>query len=45
MKVVCGENLPAGNTPYPGILVGSTFYKMIQDGYRMSEPEFAPSEV
>lgn len=36
---------PTGNSPYPGVPVGSMFYKMIQDGYRMSEPEFAPSEM
>uniref|UniRef100_A0A8C1IDD7 receptor protein-tyrosine kinase n=1 Tax=Cyprinus carpio TaxID=7962 RepID=A0A8C1IDD7_CYPCA len=43
--ILLWEIFSLGNTPYPGIPVGSTFYKMIQDGYRMSEPEFAPSEV
>lgn len=35
----------AGTSPYPGIHVGAGFYKLIQDGYRMNEPEFAPSEM
>ncbi|XP_043091244.1 KIT proto-oncogene, receptor tyrosine kinase b isoform X2 [Puntigrus tetrazona] len=43
--ILLWEIFSLGNTPYPGIPVGSTFYKMIQDGYRMSEPEFAPIEV
>ncbi|XP_065110676.1 KIT proto-oncogene, receptor tyrosine kinase b [Paramisgurnus dabryanus] len=43
--ILLWEIFSLGNTPYPGIQVGSTFYKMIQDGYRMSEPEFAPSEI
>ncbi|NP_001137390.1 KIT proto-oncogene, receptor tyrosine kinase b precursor [Danio rerio] len=43
--ILLWEIFSLGNTPYPGIPVGSTFYKMIQDGYRMSEPEFAPSEI
>lgn len=34
-----------GNSPYPGMQVGSVFYKMIQDGKRMSRPEFAPIEM
>uniref|UniRef100_A0A9J7YNP9 Mast/stem cell growth factor receptor n=2 Tax=Cyprinus carpio TaxID=7962 RepID=A0A9J7YNP9_CYPCA len=43
--ILLWEIFSLGNTPYPGIPVGSTYYKMIQDGYRMSEPEFAPIEV
>ncbi|XP_048053502.1 KIT proto-oncogene, receptor tyrosine kinase b isoform X1 [Megalobrama amblycephala] len=43
--ILLWEIFSLGNTPYPGIPVGSTFYKMIQDGYRMSEPEFAPIEI
>uniref|UniRef100_A0A671MKF5 Mast/stem cell growth factor receptor Kit n=1 Tax=Sinocyclocheilus anshuiensis TaxID=1608454 RepID=A0A671MKF5_9TELE len=43
--ILLWEIFSLGNTPYLGIPVGSTFYKMIQDGYRMSEPVFAPSEV
>ncbi|XP_056112829.1 KIT proto-oncogene, receptor tyrosine kinase b [Rhinichthys klamathensis goyatoka] len=43
--ILLWEIFSLGNTPYPGIQVGSTFYKMIQDGYRMTEPEFAPIEI
>uniref|UniRef100_A0A3B4YP85 Mast/stem cell growth factor receptor Kit n=1 Tax=Seriola lalandi dorsalis TaxID=1841481 RepID=A0A3B4YP85_SERLL len=32
------------NSPYPGTQVGSAFYRMIQEGHRMSRPEFAPIE-
>lgn len=35
----------AGNSPYPGMQVGSAFYRMIQDGRRMSRPEFSPPEM
>lgn len=35
----------AGNSPYPGMQVGSAFYRMIQEGHRMSRPEFAPIEM
>ncbi|KAK7166463.1 hypothetical protein R3I93_006285 [Phoxinus phoxinus] len=43
--ILLWEIFSLGNTPYPGIQVGSAFYKMIQDGYRMTEPEFAPIEI
>uniref|UniRef100_A0A4W4EV51 receptor protein-tyrosine kinase n=1 Tax=Electrophorus electricus TaxID=8005 RepID=A0A4W4EV51_ELEEL len=43
--ILLWEIFSLGNSPYPGVPVGSIFYKMIQDGYRMSEPEFAPSEI
>ncbi|XP_051982919.1 mast/stem cell growth factor receptor kita-like [Xyrauchen texanus] len=43
--ILLWEIFSLGNTPYPGVPVGSTFYKMIQDGYRMCEPEFAPIEI
>ncbi|XP_076846877.1 KIT proto-oncogene, receptor tyrosine kinase b [Brachyhypopomus gauderio] len=43
--ILLWEIFSLGNSPYPGVPVGSVFYKMIQDGYRMSEPEFAPSEI
>ncbi|XP_026887973.2 KIT proto-oncogene, receptor tyrosine kinase b [Electrophorus electricus] len=43
--ILLWEIFSLGNSPYPGVPVGSIFYKMIQDGYRMSEPEFAPSEM
>ncbi|KAI4896207.1 hypothetical protein NFI96_030855 [Prochilodus magdalenae] len=43
--ILLWEIFSLGNSPYPGVPVGSMFYRMIQDGYRMSEPEFAPSEI
>ncbi|KAJ8336360.1 hypothetical protein SKAU_G00375800 [Synaphobranchus kaupii] len=43
--VLLWEIFSLGSSPYPGIPVDSTFYKMIKDGYRMSQPEFAPSEM
>ncbi|KAL6466734.1 hypothetical protein MHYP_G00245380 [Metynnis hypsauchen] len=43
--ILLWEIFSLGNSPYPGVPVGSMFYKMIQDGYRMTEPEFAPSEI
>ncbi|GAA6091919.1 KIT proto-oncogene, receptor tyrosine kinase b isoform X2 [Tachysurus ichikawai] len=43
--ILLWEIFSLGNSPYPGVPVGTIFYKMIQDGYRMSEPEFAPSEI
>ena len=35
----------SGNSPYPGMQVGSSFYRLIQEGHRMSCPEFAPIEM
>lgn len=35
----------AGNSPYPGMRVDSAFYRMIQEGHKMSRPEFAPVEM
>ncbi|XP_030643569.1 KIT proto-oncogene, receptor tyrosine kinase b [Chanos chanos] len=43
--ILLWEIFSLGNSPYPGVPVDSNFYRMIQDGYRMSEPEFAPSEI
>uniref|UniRef100_A0AAY4ACC0 receptor protein-tyrosine kinase n=1 Tax=Denticeps clupeoides TaxID=299321 RepID=A0AAY4ACC0_9TELE len=43
--ILLWEIFSLGNSPYPGIPVDITFYRMIQDGYRMTEPEFAPSEI
>lgn len=43
--ILLWETFSLGTSPYPGMQVGSAFYKMIQDGYRMSRPEFAPSEI
>ncbi|XP_062334759.1 KIT proto-oncogene, receptor tyrosine kinase b isoform X2 [Osmerus eperlanus] len=43
--ILLWEIFSLGSSPYPGIHVGSAFYKMIQDGHRMSSPEFAPNEM
>lgn len=34
-----------GGTPYPGMVVDSSFYNKIKSGYRMSKPEHAPHDV
>jgi len=34
-----------GGTPYPGMVVDSSFYNKIKSGYRMSKPELAPDDV
>lgn len=34
-----------GGTPYPGMVVDSSFYNKIKSGYRMSKPEHAPQDV
>lgn len=34
-----------GMTPYPNVVVDGNFYKMIKDGYQMSQPDFAPHEM
>ncbi|KAJ8277104.1 hypothetical protein GJAV_G00071520 [Gymnothorax javanicus] len=43
--ILLWEIFSLGSSPYPGIPVDSNFYKMIKDGYRMSQPEFAPREM
>ncbi|KAM3864763.1 KIT proto-oncogene, receptor tyrosine kinase b [Diretmus argenteus] len=43
--ILLWEIFSLGNSPYPGMQVGSTFYRMIQDGHKMSRPEFAPTEM
>uniref|UniRef100_A0A7N8Y5R9 receptor protein-tyrosine kinase n=1 Tax=Mastacembelus armatus TaxID=205130 RepID=A0A7N8Y5R9_9TELE len=43
--ILLWEIFSLGHSPYPGIQVGSAFYRMIQDGHRMSRPEFAPIEM
>lgn len=37
--------LSQGGTPYPGMVVDSSFYNKIKSGYRMSKPEHAPEDV
>lgn len=34
-----------GGTPYPGMVVDSSFYNKIKSGYRMAKPEHAPHDV
>ncbi|XP_044045595.1 KIT proto-oncogene, receptor tyrosine kinase b isoform X2 [Siniperca chuatsi] len=43
--ILLWEIFSLGNSPYPGMQVGSVFYRMIQEGHRMSRPEFAPVEM
>ncbi|KAK7930014.1 hypothetical protein WMY93_006409 [Mugilogobius chulae] len=43
--ILLWEIFSLGNSPYPGMQVGSAFYRMIQEGHRMSRPEFAPIEI
>ncbi|XP_041641343.1 KIT proto-oncogene, receptor tyrosine kinase b [Cheilinus undulatus] len=43
--ILLWEIFSLGNSPYPGMQVGSAFYKMIQEGHRMNRPEFAPVEM
>ncbi|CAJ1052216.1 KIT proto-oncogene%2C receptor tyrosine kinase b isoform X1 [Xyrichtys novacula] len=43
--ILLWEIFSLGNSPYPGMQVGSAFYRMIQEGHRMNRPEFAPVEM
>ncbi|XP_054634631.1 KIT proto-oncogene, receptor tyrosine kinase b isoform X2 [Dunckerocampus dactyliophorus] len=43
--ILLWEIFSLGNSPYPGMQVGSAFYRLIQEGHRMSKPEFAPTEM
>ncbi|KAL1023908.1 hypothetical protein UPYG_G00048800 [Umbra pygmaea] len=43
--ILLWEIFSLGNSPYPGMQVGSAFYRMIQEGRRMSRPEMAPREM
>ncbi|XP_008315263.1 KIT proto-oncogene, receptor tyrosine kinase b [Cynoglossus semilaevis] len=43
--ILLWEIFSLGNSPYPGMQVGSAFYRMIQEGHRMSRPQFAPAEI
>uniref|UniRef100_A0A4W5JWP6 Serine-threonine/tyrosine-protein kinase catalytic domain-containing protein n=1 Tax=Hucho hucho TaxID=62062 RepID=A0A4W5JWP6_9TELE len=42
---VCVCGVCVGGSPYPGMQVGSAFYRMIQEGHRMNRPEVAPREI
>uniref|UniRef100_A0A8C8M4E0 Platelet-derived growth factor receptor alpha n=1 Tax=Oncorhynchus tshawytscha TaxID=74940 RepID=A0A8C8M4E0_ONCTS len=39
------ESQEVGGTPYPGMVVDSSFYNKIKSGYRMAKPEHAPTDV
>uniref|UniRef100_A0A6Q2YE27 receptor protein-tyrosine kinase n=1 Tax=Esox lucius TaxID=8010 RepID=A0A6Q2YE27_ESOLU len=43
--ILLWEIFSLGSSPYPGMQVGSAFYRMIQEGHRMSKPEMAPREI
>ncbi|MRT32459.1 hypothetical protein FGX01_00745, partial [Xylella fastidiosa subsp. multiplex] len=43
--VLLREICSLGGTPYPGMMVDSTFYNKIKSGYRMAKPDHATSEV
>ncbi|KAF3687595.1 Mast/stem cell growth factor receptor kita [Channa argus] len=43
--ILLWEIFSLGTSPYPGMQVGSAFYRMIQEGHRMNRPEFAPVEM
>nr|XP_057925311.1 KIT proto-oncogene, receptor tyrosine kinase b isoform X2 [Doryrhamphus excisus] len=43
--ILLWEIFSLGNSPYPGMQVGSAFYRLIQEGHRMSKPEFAPTQM
>lgn len=34
-----------GKSPYPNVAVDTKFYKMIQDGFHMTQPDFAPPQM
>lgn len=41
----CSPLWLSGGTPYPGMMVDSTFYNKIKSGYRMAKPDHATSEM
>ncbi|XP_041791097.1 platelet-derived growth factor receptor alpha [Chelmon rostratus] len=43
--ILLWEIFSLGGTPYPGMVVDSSFYNKIKSGYRMSKPEHAPHDV
>ncbi|XP_072568564.1 platelet-derived growth factor receptor alpha [Paramormyrops kingsleyae] len=43
--ILLWEIFSLGGTPYPGMVVDSTFYNKIKSGYRMAKPEHATSDV
>ncbi|XP_051951302.1 platelet-derived growth factor receptor alpha [Xyrauchen texanus] len=43
--ILLWEIFSLGGTPYPGMVVDSSFYNKIKSGYRMTKPEHASSNV
>ncbi|KAL1022591.1 hypothetical protein UPYG_G00029640 [Umbra pygmaea] len=43
--ILLWEIFSLGGTPYPGMVVDSSFYSKIKSGYRMAKPEQAPADV
>ncbi|CAL8309401.1 unnamed protein product [Lota lota] len=43
--ILLWEIFSLGGTPYPGMVVDSSFYNKIKSGYRMAKPEHAPSDM
>ncbi|KAM9328957.1 platelet-derived growth factor receptor alpha [Gastrophryne carolinensis] len=43
--ILLWEIFSLGGTPYPGMVVDSSFYNKIKSGYRMAKPEYATHEV
>ncbi|XP_072294210.1 platelet-derived growth factor receptor alpha isoform X2 [Eucyclogobius newberryi] len=43
--ILLWEIFSLGGTPYPGMVVDSSFYNKIKSGYRMSKPEHSPLDV
>ncbi|KAG7513222.1 hypothetical protein JOB18_002009 [Solea senegalensis] len=43
--ILLWEIFSLGGTPYPGMVVDSSFYNKIKSGFRMSKPEHAPLDV
>ncbi|XP_030627008.1 platelet-derived growth factor receptor alpha [Chanos chanos] len=43
--ILLWEIFSLGGTPYPGMVVDSTFYNKIKSGYRMAKPEHASNDI
>ncbi|XP_075888214.1 macrophage colony-stimulating factor 1 receptor 2 [Nelusetta ayraudi] len=43
--VLLWEIFSMGKSPYPNVAVDTNFYKMIQDGFHMTRPDFAPPQM
>ncbi|KAL2089879.1 hypothetical protein ACEWY4_014567 [Coilia grayii] len=43
--ILLWEIFSLGGTPYPGMVVDSSFYNKIKSGYRMAKPEHASEDV